>query len=138
MPTIKVTGLDELIARMERAGKLGDVETVDAMLIAGANEVKNVMKDVAKEHGFHDSGEMIEKIGFSKRPVSVEESRRISIYPQGRDSKTGVRNAAKAFYLHYGTSKIPASHWITEVNERAQEPALTAMTEVFNNRLNHT
>lgn len=133
MARFTFSGLDEIIDRMDKAGRLADTALVDEMLNAGAKEVQKVWKEVAEEKGYDFSGEMIRHITFSKRPVSVNEARAIEIYPKGKDKKTGVRNAEKAFHLHYGTSKIPASHWVDEVRARAQEPALRAMTAVFEN-----
>ena len=58
----------------------------------------------------------------------------IDIYPQGKDRK-GVRNAEKAFLLHYGTSKIKPTRWVDEAESRGEAYALPAMERVWNQYL---
>lgn len=73
---------------------------------------------------------MIESIGFPKKPKLVGDVRMIDIYPQGKDRK-GVRNAEKAFILHYGTSKIAATHWVTDADRICDTTVVPAMQREF-------
>ena len=127
MARLEFSGLDGLIEQMERTGRLHDQALVDAMLLAGAEAAKEVWKQVATEKGYIDSGEMINHIGYSKKPQRLDDAGFVSIYPQGTDSKTGVRNAEKAFRLHYGWSRKVGSNWVDEVSERMQAPCEAAM-----------
>ena len=92
---------------------------IRAMLLAGAEEVKRAWKETAERHGYRETGDMIESIRADKAPKSdANDVRRISVYPRGEDRK-GVRNAEKAYVLHYGTSKIHGSHWVDEADQDA-------------------
>lgn len=134
MAKMAFDGIDKLIAYMKKSGELVNQELVDEMLLAGAAEVRESWRQVAQEHGYKETGEMIDSIGFAKQPKDYKEFREIAIYPQGKDSKTGVRNAEKAFLLHYGWSKKAGSHWVYEAEERANDPCLRAMRDVFDVR----
>ena len=68
---------------------------------------------------------ILKKIG----DVSAKE-----IYPQGKDRK-GVRNAEKAFILHYGKSGQAPTRFVDAVEEAAEDKAVSAMENVFNNYL---
>ena len=132
MASLNVSGFDELIDELKAAGQMANEELVGEMLRAGAEEVKKAWKEVATERDFHDSGDMIESIGFARKPKDIADARIIEVYPQGTDKKTGVRNAEKAFLLHYGWSSFSPTHWVDEADERATEPAIKAMERVFN------
>ena len=64
---------------------------------------------------FIASGEMREKVGYPRKPKEVADVLSIDVYPQGKDSKTGVRNAEKAFILHYGRSNMDATHFVDHI-----------------------
>jgi HK97 gp10 family phage protein len=121
-----ISGLDDVIKQMtdmeQRTGKVAD-----AMVAAGAGKVREAWQHSAQKHGHVRTGAMIGSIKekFKKGDVPTAE-----IYPQGKDSK-GVRNAEKAFILHYGTSKIQGSHWVDDADQEAEETAIQAMTEIW-------
>jgi hypothetical protein len=81
-------------------------------------------------HGFRHTGDMINSIGYRKKPDEIQGIKRVDIYPQGKDRK-GIRNAEKAFYLHYGTSKLPATNWVDEADELSADPVQAVMEEEF-------
>lgn len=118
MAQFSTDGIDQIAAEMAWMGEAAG-ETADEMLLAGAEEVKRAWQETAEAHGYHNSGDMIESIRADKAPKSdANDVRRISVYPRGEDRK-GVRNAEKAFLLHYGTSKIHGSHWVDEADQDA-------------------
>lgn len=129
MARFDTSGLDETIREMRRMGEeSGDVAT--AMLQAGAEEVKKAWQLAAEEHGLRDTGDMIASIGFSREPKDIGGIKSIDIYPQGTD-RHGVRNAEKAFILHYGTSKLAATHWVDDADRYSEDYAIPAMTDVW-------
>lgn len=152
MAKFDVEGLDELVESLKKMGELTG-ETAEKMLIAGAEEAKKAWKQAAETFHIKDSEEMIESIGF-KNTKTISDVRTLDVYPQGKDSK-GVRNAEKAFILHYGlkgsTSKnavrkrlkkdkrpgpgIPATHWVDVAEESAGPLVLEAMTKVWEEHL---
>lgn len=153
MARFEVTGLDDLIADMKRMHELsGDI--ADEMLLAGAEEVKGAWKETAEKFQFKETGDMIESIGYPIAPKTVGDVRRIDIYPQGKGS-SGVRNAEKAFILHYGTQGstsanairkrkkvdkrkgpgIPATHWVDEADDISGPRVMEAMEEIWNKHI---
>ena len=118
MAQFSTDGIDQIAAEMAWMGEAAG-EVADEMLLAGAEEVKRAWKETAERHGYRETGDMIESIRADKAPKSdANDVRRISVYPRGEDRK-GVRNAEKAFLLHYGTSKIHGSHWVDEAAQDA-------------------
>ena len=129
MARFDMSGLDETIREMRRMGQASGA-LATAMLQAGAEEVKQAWKRAAEEHELRDTGDMIDSIGFAREPVNVGDVLSIDIYPQGKDRK-GVRNAEKAFMLHYGTSSIPTTRWIDDADAYSEQTAVPAMQAVF-------
>lgn len=132
MARFDTTGLDALIDEMRAEGELSS-SVADDMLMAGADEVAKAWKRAAEEHGLRDTGDMINSIGYPRTPKNVGDIRTIDIYPQGVDRK-GVRNAEKAFILHYGTSKRPGTHWVDDADRYSGETVVPAMQKIWNER----
>lgn len=111
MARFDMTGLDELMQDMERKGQLVG-EVADQMVAAGAEEVVNAWKTQAAQFikDPRATGAMAASVKAS-RSVRAGNATYSDIYPQGNDSK-GVRNAEKAFILHYGKKAIrPLIGW---------------------------
>lgn len=120
MASFDTSGLDDLINEMQRLGQ-NEGPVVDEMLDAGAAIIRDRWKDSAKEHGHIDTGAMVDSVDFPVKGNARALYR--DIYPQGKDSK-GVRNAEKAFILHYGKHNMPGSYWVDDA-ERKAEPEVT-------------
>jgi hypothetical protein len=133
MARFNTTGVDEIIADMKRMGELAG-PTAQKMLMAGAEEVKIAWKASAEAHGHRDYGDMIASINFPRKVSNAGEILSIDIYPQGKDRK-GVRNAEKAFILHYGSSRIPASHWVDVADAMAGPRVQKVMEEIWDEHL---
>lgn len=149
MARFRTDGLDDLIADMTAMGE-STGELADEMLMAGAEEVKQCWKFSAAMHGLKHTGDMIESIGYPRKPRNIHGIRSIDIYPQGKDRK-GVRNAEKAFILHYGTSGakhraarkgkkykgpgIPAKHWVDDADDMAGDRVETKLYTIYDDWL---
>ena len=131
MARFDTSGLDAVLEEMKREGEIAG-PAADAMLMAGAEQVKLAWRRSAEEHGHRATGALIESIGYSWEPKTAGDVRSIDIYPQGKDQK-GVRNAEKAFVLHYGTSKMKGSGWVDVADKYSEETAIPAMIEVWDN-----
>ena len=120
MAQFSTDGIDSIAEEMAWMGEAAG-ETADEMLLAGAEEVKRAWQETAEAHGYHNSGDMIESIKADKAPKSDADGvRKIDVYPRGQDhKKKPVRNAEKAYLLHYGTSLIRGSHWVDEADQDA-------------------
>lgn len=132
MARFKVDGLDSLVQEMEALGESVAGPLAEQMLLAGAEAVKTAWRNSAKAHNHIDTGSMFDHIGYPRKPKQAGDVRSIDIYPQGKDAK-GVRNAEKAFILHYGTSKHPGSHWIDDADRECDSTVIPAMEAVFRN-----
>lgn len=121
-------GLDGVALEFMNLGKKAQ-RVADEMLKAGEKEAVEAWRAGIISHDFRDSGAMLGSVKGTK-PRSANGGRLMDIYPQGQDAR-GVRNAAKAFMLHYGTSRIDPTHWIDEVNQKLEEPAQAAMQEAL-------
>lgn len=129
MARFDVSGLDETIEEMKRLGQMTG-QTADAMLMAGADEVRKAWRQSAEEHRHRDTGDMIASIGFARKPKEIGSIRSIDIYPQGKD-KRNIRNAEKAFILHYGTTKIRGSRWVDDADKISEQTVVPAMIRVW-------
>lgn len=129
MARFDVSGLDGVIAEMSRRQQLAG-PLADKMLTVGAEKVKEAWKRSAEEHGHRATGAMIESIGYKSPKQGSTDVRTVDIYPQGKDAR-GVRNAEKAFLLHYGTSKMRGSRWVDDAERYSEETAIPAMREVW-------
>lgn len=129
MARFDVSGLDETIEEMKRLDQMTG-RTADAMLMAGAEEVRKAWRQSAEEHRHRDTGDMIASIGFARKPKEIGSIRTIDIYPQGKD-KRNIRNAEKAFILHYGTTKIRGSRWIDDADKISEQTVVPAMIRVW-------
>ncbi len=145
MARFEVEGLDFIIADMKRHGELAG-ETAQEMLMAGAEEVKQAWKDEAERRRFRDTSAMINSIGFPRSVKRASDIMSIDIYPQGKD-KRGVRNAEKAFILHWGTSSsstskrkrkkkfsgpgIPRTLWVDDADRASGPRVLDAYTRIW-------
>jgi len=134
MSTFSSKGLDEIISDMDKMG--ASVSFLhDIMLVDGADIIKESWKQEAGKRTMFITHEMINSINYKikkKEPNSLK----VDIVPMGRDKK-GVRNAEKAFILHYGTSPrrrptskpkknkkypgpgIPPTHWVDDAEGKA-------------------
>ncbi len=139
MAKFSVNGIDSLAADLKRLGQLDNEELVSDMLGAGAEVVAEEwihgILEATKPDG-RSTGDMASSVAPTKGIKKIGDVSAKEIYPQGKDRK-GVRNAEKAFILHYGKSNAdqPPTHFVDAVEESAEDKAVSAMENVFNNYL---
>lgn len=135
MAMFDVSGIEDIIHEMQRLQM--DISPVaEEMVDAAAEEVAKAWRETAEEYGFVDTGQMVASTRPDNGPVKRASGVLYKdIYPHGKDSK-GVRNAQKAFILHYGRSNMKASYWVDEANEKASGPVTDRITEIWNRFLN--
>lgn len=129
MARFDMSGLDSIMDEMRRLGE-DCSEVAEDMVIAGAEEMKKSWVLTIGEYGLVDSGDMINSIGYDKSPKREGDALVMDIFPRGKDHK-GVRNAEKAYILHYGTSKIKARHFVDQVIEYSDVSVVPTMAEVW-------
>ncbi len=136
MARFDTRGLDGVLDEMKREGQLAG-EAADAMLMAGAEQVKQAWTRSAQEYGLHFTGVMIKSIDYPNKPKQIGDVRSIDIYPQGTDSggkhtKKSIRNAEKAFYVNYKRGK--GSGWNDPTADKySEEMAIPAMIAAWEN-----
>lgn len=129
MARLESKGFDEIYNQLRKMGEAA-AEVTEPMIDAGAAEVEKAWRASAQKHGHVRTGDMLNAIATSAKNRKDANAIYREIYPQGKD-RNGVRNATKAYILHYGTSKIPASYWVDEAEAAAQEPMTEAMRRVW-------
>ena len=130
MARFDMSGLDPIVDEMRRLGEETGA-AAEAMIQAGAEAVKLAWQRAAEEKGLRDTGDMINSLGSPRKPKYIGDALAQDIYPQGRDHK-GVRNAEKAFILHYGTSKRPGTRWVDDADAYCEGTVVPAMEEIWN------
>lgn len=120
MPELKYDGIKDVIKEMVALGERTG-EGAHRMLRAAAKRMKSEWLETIDRYDFIKSREMRDKVGYPRKPKEVADVLSIDVYPQGKDSKTGVRNAAKAFYLHYGNSNMDATHFVDHIVSSSSE-----------------
>lgn len=129
MAKLDFSGLDSLVMEMQRKGELvGPV--AEEMVNEGVKVIQNEWKLAAGRHGHIKTGAMVESIkpgpihGLGGRAVFRD------VYPHGKDSR-GVRNAEKAFILHYGRANAPGDYWVDEAEQNAEPAVQTVCEEIW-------
>ena len=133
MGRCRVEGLDELIEEMEQMGNQA-MPVFKEMLEIGAEEIKEAWKRSAEKNKLKDTGEMIAAIDWDRHSWKKSNELQTDIYPRGYAKTTSaktaagrkvytrtnkVRHATKAFVLHYGTKRKPATYWVDDAVEDA-------------------
>lgn len=141
MANFSTSYLSDIIGNLEGLEKnIGEIQ--DEMLEAAGTEFEKAWKNGIERHehvnsegdikqGYVDTGDMRDSVKFK---VS-KKNKTVTIAPTGKDRK-GVRNALKAFVLHYGSTKIAGDRFVDDVEEKGEDAAIDAMMEVYNEELN--
>lgn len=144
---VRVEGLDELIADMEREGATVDARG-ERVLLAAAEVFKQGYKQAAHENHFHRTGGLIASMGFSSKVKRARDILSVDVYPQGTNPK-GQRYAEIAYILHWGTTStaaqkrhneskkyrntpgIPRTLWVDRAEAIANETVVEAMRKAW-------
>lgn len=131
MATIKIIGMDELQKKLSKLEKGVEVELKEKMLDEGAKTAIEVWKEIIISRHHIDTKDMLDSIGVS---AATKKGDSRDIYPQGIDRK-GVRNALKAFILHYGKRGKEGDLFVDEIDEilniKARETMKKVMDDYF-------
>lgn len=134
MARFDTSGLDDLISQMQQMGQ-DSGPVADQMVTAAVEIIRDTWKQIAEKHGLVDTGAMIESIGFDKSNTKAGDIIYNDVYPQGKDGK-GVRNAEKAFILHYGKHGYPPTYWVDEADDASAAPVQAKLEEIWDGFLN--
>lgn len=129
MARMEFSGIEEMMDALFKESERLERKATEMLGEAG-KVVVEAWQDAIEAHGHVDTGDMKNSVRASK-PKKNGEVYTSSIYPHGRDRKR-QDNAAKAFILHYGTSKIHGDHFVDDAEEKAGEAVDQVMQEVWN------
>lgn len=142
MATMKVEGIASLEKMLKELSTLDQGKAAEDMLNVGKVEVEKAWTHQIELKGLKKSGLMKSQITSGKPKTNIY-GMFTTIYPQGweydeKTHKKRVRNATKAFMLHYGfynhrTEEVykEAKGWIDDVEKEALNNAVPAMEKVF-------
>ena len=129
MARFEVEGMEEIIKQMKSMQQLTG-KVAEAMLMAGAEEVREAWRESAEKHKHRDTGQLIESIGYPRKPKAASDMLSIDIYPQKKNDR-GIRNAEVAFVLHYGTRKMLGSGWVDDADAISGPKVTSAMQRIW-------
>lgn len=129
MAKLDTSGLNELINNLSNfAEDFTDMK--EDMLSAAGEILVDEWKDGIKRFDHVDTGDMLESVKAKR----LKNEDGVEVFPQGKDKK-GVRNAQKAFVLHYGWSNYKGDRFVDDIEDKAEEKATEAAEEIYSNEL---
>lgn len=129
MARLTFDGIDDVVKDMQRMGQLSG-KVADEMLAKGAEKMQKSWVSVINRRNLIDTRAMRKSVKPTK-PKEIYGGKSVDIFPKGKDKK-GVRNAEKAFILHYGKSGFDATHFVDEVVQEGEPEAQKAMSDRWN------
>ena len=137
MASLNITGMDELLKKLEKLSNQSEVETIAKKAVTAAQPInESAMRSAIAgvEHGPYATGSVSASISSTETMVNS-----YGVYavarPTGRDAK-GVRNAEKAAYLQYGSPRqgkrrLSPRPWRQSAVSSAEGACVKAMEEVI-------
>ena len=133
-------GIDDLAVKLAKLGDMAQTAVTD-MLEAGSSFMIDGLKRAVTEYG-HDApgksgratGGLKESIGLKGKIKATNDGGEAIITFNGTDAR-GQRYGEIAASLNYGTSSIPADHWIDNTVELIKPLAEDVMEQKLNSYL---
>lgn len=144
MALFRCEGMEHLEKMFKELSTLEQGKVAEDMLNAGKVEVEKAWKKIIDKRDLKRKGLMKSTVKSTKPKHNVYGTF-LSTYPFGveKDTATGksrVRNAEKAFYLHYGFMNVRTGHfyrdavgWVDEVEKEAMDKATAVMEKIYEN-----
>lgn len=132
MGLLHVEGIDDMTRMLDKISALDEGKVVEDMLKEGAKDVEKAWTDNIIKRDYRDSRKMLLKVNTG-RVKKNQWGRFNTTYPFGEHVRPWgkVRNAAKAFYLHYGFPGYTGTRWVDDVEKDASKTAPDTMQKVF-------
>lgn len=137
MGRLEITGMDDLLKKLDNLSDRGKVEEIAKKAVAAAqplNEAAMRSAIASVEHGPYATGSVSGSVTSTEAKINSYGAYAVA-RPTGRDAK-GVRNGEKAAYLQYGSprdgpKKLAARPWRQRAVNSAEGPCRTRMEEVL-------
>lgn len=137
MAHIEVTGMDDVLKKLQKLSDKGKVDSIAIKAVTAAqplNEsaVRSAVGSV--EHGPYATGSVSGSISSTAAKVNSYGVFAVA-RPTGRDAK-GVRNGAKAAFLQYGSPKegkkrLQPRPWRQKAVKIAEQPCIKLIEEIL-------
>lgn len=127
-------GIDGLAAKLARLGDRAK-EAVSDMLITGSDIMIDGLKRGCAEYGHVKTGGLQNSIQRKGKPKVSDDGGEVVVTFKGTNEH-GTRYGEIMAYLNYGTSTIPADHWVDNTVEEVLPIATQAMSDVLDRHLN--
>lgn len=125
MAKVTASGLNELIHNLNSfAEDFSEME--DEILNSASEIIVEEWKDGIERFGHVDTGDMQESV----KATRLKDGKIVEISPHGKD-RHGVRNAKKAFVIHYGHSNVNGDRFVDDIEDKAEEKAVEAAEEIY-------
>lgn len=149
MALFRCEGMEHLEKMLTELSTLDQGRAAEDMLNAGKVQVEKAWKHQIEKHDLKKTHLMLNKVNSGKPKHNVYGAF-VSTYPYGEEVRTDrngkkykVRNATKAFMLHYGfynhatdSFYTEAKGWVDDVEKEAMETATAVMEKIFEQYLN--
>lgn len=133
---IEVTGLDELLEKIEKLSDPGKVNEIAKKAVEAAQPISEASMRSALasvEHGPYATGSVSGSV--SSTPAKINSYGAYAVArPTGHDAK-GERNGAKAAYLQYGTPHMAARPWRQSAVSGAEGACLQVIEETIRSEM---
>lgn len=150
--TVRFDGVDELNNMLHDIGSLENGNVTDKMLKKGQKVVEKKWNEEIKVKNHIHTGLMMKKVKSTKIKAN-KYGKFLSTFPQGEDTtyvnkkgetkkrKKPIRNAEKAFYLHYGwfmhggMHLIKGDHFVDKIETGSIDETSEEMAKVLDDFL---
>lgn len=132
MARLEIDAADDFAKEVRTLARDLREKAIADMLNAGADVLVNLWQDKIEAKYHVVTGDMLDSVSKTK-PILGATSASIEVYPMGTDSHR-VKNATKAFVLHYGRggkAKITGDHFVDEIDAEAEAKCAAAMQAVL-------
>lgn len=134
MAKIDTSGIDGFEEKFRQVAVSDRREMMEKILNAGADVYIESWKGSIEAHGHVRSRSMLENMG----KVINDTATSVDVFPQGEDDH-GVRNALKAYVIHYGKGGKKTAHtgdkFVREAEKNAKDRADAAMQAALDDYL---
>ncbi len=138
---VDANGIDSLAGKLTSLGNQAQAAVAD-MLKAGSDVMIDGLKRGVASYG-HDApgesgratGALKESIGLNSKGIQATKDGGQAVITFNGENSRGERYGAIAAYLNYGTSSIPADHWIDYTVDLIKPLAEQAMEQELNRHL---
>jgi len=130
-------------------GRIGKIQNVSgnpaygSILQRAGARLAEYFKGTLISLGKDDTGQLIDSIKPTDVKITGNNEKSIDVYPHGMRKPTarqrGVRNAMVGFVHEYGSSKVKASHWMSntvdDVGDEIAQMVADGVSQIIENQL---